>query len=152
MTTTPEQDHGVIEAINRAITLHPELTAFGFGAYEQYVLDGFSPEDRKAAFQCSRAAMFEPMSLEDFRRAYGWLNRQKRTLHVNEKVGTSYGLKHLAEKEIGYVSNGIFIAAALACGFKIKRDIDRGHPSPNAFLNISSLVRRPRKARTRDER
>ncbi len=34
---------------------------------------------------------------------------------------TSYGLKHAAERDLGYVTNGVFIAAALLCGYKIEK-------------------------------
>jgi hypothetical protein len=50
--------------------------------------------------------------------------------------GTSYGLKHIAVEEIGYITNGVFIAAAIAEGFRVVRIDD----SPNALLNISSKV------------
>ena len=45
---------------------------------------------------------------------------------------SNYGFKHLAEKTMGsYISNGAFIEAALACGFKIVPD------GINAHFNIS---------------
>jgi hypothetical protein len=70
---------------------------------------------------------------DEFERSCEWLKRQPRTKNLNRRAGTSYGLKHEAEKEVGYMHNGMFIAAAIACGFKVERD-DNG---PNAFMNIS---------------
>ena len=50
------------------------------------------------------------------------------------QIGSSYGLKHVAEAEIGYTTNGAFIAAAIAEGFIVRRVGD----GPNALLNIST--------------
>ena len=48
----------------------------------------------------------------------------------------SYTLKHLAEKLAGsYISNGILIAAAAHCGFKV---YPTQYQSPNAYFNLSS--------------
>jgi hypothetical protein len=65
----------------------------------------------------------------------GWLGRQKMIKTIN-RTGTSYGLKHVAERDIGYLTNGIFIAAAHACGYRVVRVGD----SPNAWLNISQAA------------
>lgn len=51
---------------------------------------------------------------------------------VNQWAG-SYGLKHLAEAELDYVTNGEFIAAAILEGYPYRRD-DRG---PNATFGMS---------------
>jgi len=44
-----------------------------------------------------------------------------------------YGLKHIAEKEMGYVLNGVFIAAAIHSGFPYELIPD----SPNVRFGIS---------------
>ena len=55
--------------------------------------------------------------------------------------GTSYRLKHVAERDIGYTTNGVFIAAAIAEGFAVRQYPD----TPNAEINISAKAwRRPR--------
>jgi hypothetical protein len=56
-----------------------------------------------------------------------------KTKSINRR-GTSYGLKHVAEYDIAYLSNGVFIAAATAEGFKVQRIAD----TPNAWIAISS--------------
>lgn len=50
--------------------------------------------------------------------------------NLNAQLG-SYGLKHRAANDIGYSTNGIFIAAGLSAGFEIERDI------PNVYFNIN---------------
>jgi hypothetical protein len=90
--------------------------------------------EHEAKFLKWREDMREPRSLAQFMAARGWLRRFGKLKSVN-KSGTSYGLKHMAEDDIGYVTNGVFIAAAIAEGFTIRRaDFD----SPNAWFNIST--------------
>jgi hypothetical protein len=81
-----------------------------------------------------------------------WLRLCSRTIQINPRMGTSYGLKHAAEHWHcatkgrgfnGYIANGCFLMAAHRLGFLMK-----GHPSRyyigggtewdchNAYLNI----------------
>lgn len=122
---------GVEEAINRVVAQFPDLTDFGFGVWNEHRL---SREERIAKFAEDRARMFHPRSLEQFVRACAWLQPLERTQHVNPRAGSSYGMKHVAEHDIGYITNGMFIAAAVACGLQIKRIED----SPNAWFNLRS--------------
>lgn len=107
-----------------AIRRWPDLTDFGFGVWDAR---------RKSAsvlaeeFTRERAELFTDVSLCAFERAREWLARWVPTKSFCA-CGTSYGLKHAAEHEIGYVTNGVFIAAAISLGIKIKRD------GPNAAL------------------
>jgi hypothetical protein len=109
---------------------HPLLQDFGFGA--------FNPSKKTAAqidaeILEGRQEMEAERSLAQFEAARQWLRRFPKRATLNTS-GTSYGLKHAAEYAIGYTTNGVFIAAAVAEGFKIKLS----HPgSPNVFLNIS---------------
>jgi len=52
------------------------------------------------------------------------------------KKGGSHGLKHVAEKNVGYITNGVFIAAAIAEGFRAVRIGE----TPNAWFNISTTA------------
>jgi hypothetical protein len=63
-----------------------------------------------------------------------------RRLKSFNKRGTSYGLKHIAEHDMGYCTNGVFIAAAIAEGFRVRRE----GRSPNAVFNISTAAWRRR--------
>jgi len=115
------------KAIETAIRQLPELTDFGVGTYNEKRL---APEVRKQNFEKDRAALLE--SLEGFEKACHWLSRQKKIKSINTKH-SSYGLKHIAEKEVGYITNGVFIAAAIHCGFTVKT-----YPGdPNVSINIS---------------
>jgi hypothetical protein len=92
-----------------------------------------------------------PRSLAQFMAARSWLGRFRKIKAPNRR-GTSYGLKHCAEDDIGYSTNGVFIAAAIAEGFKICRS---GLSSPNVWLNVSTeawrYTERERDARQRRE-
>jgi len=70
---------------------------------------------------------------KEFQAVCDFLNEnigQRKTVNF---AGSSYGLKHTVERAIGhYVANGMFIASALACGFKMKR-----WDGPNAFFAMS---------------
>ena len=55
--------------------------------------------------------------------------RPIKTINLNH---TRYGLKHIAEKEIGYIPNGVFDAAAIIAGYPYRR-VDQ----PNATFGMS---------------
>jgi hypothetical protein len=111
------------DAMESILAANPVLNDYGFGPFDV------------ARFAKDRAEMLSPYSLDDFERARCWLRTKPRTADVNKSAGFSYGLKHVAEVDIGYVTNGVFIAAAMAEGFKVKRCYP---DSPNAWINISS--------------
>jgi len=52
-------------------------------------------------------------SLAQFIVARRWLSQFGKLKSLNKR-GSSYGLKHVAAHDIGYVTNGVFIAAAIA--------------------------------------
>ena len=117
----------------------PLLTYFGFGIFGER---DKSPEQREPEFQHNRESMLGSLAIEEFIRACEFLEQVPRRSTIN-RDRSSYGLKHEAERfhrEQGvdnpYVANGMFIAAAICLGFKIKQN------GPNAHLNVST--RRPR--------
>jgi hypothetical protein len=112
---------------------HPELGDFGFGVFRGR---SKSPEERAAELARKRDNLLSH-GRDGFERARRWLRDQPRTKLPNRRIGTSYGIKHTAEREIGYITNGQFIAAAIAEGYEIKRDGD----GPNAYISISSRLR-----------
>jgi hypothetical protein len=137
----PRRD--AIAQILLAVTRHPELNDFGFGVYGEH-WRRLSPEEREAEFQANRAKMFEVRSLRQFISARAWLQGQGMRKTLNRR-GTSYSLKHVAAHDIGYCTNGIFIAAAISAGFEIERAECSWRLTPNAWMNISTHAwRRPR--------
>tara|TARA_R110002167_G_scaffold145982_1_gene337175 strand:+ start:111 stop:521 length:411 start_codon:yes stop_codon:yes gene_type:complete len=73
---------------------------------------------------------------EEFKAICDFLNENiGHTKTVNTEGSSSYGLKHVVEDMIHhYISNGMFIAAALGCGYKMKY---KSHYGPNAFFAMS---------------
>jgi hypothetical protein len=122
----------------------PQLGDFGFGVYAPRRK---TPEERAAELRRDREDIREPRSLAQFMAARGWLRQFSKIKAFNPR-GSSYGLKHVAEDAIGYVTNGCFIGAAIAEGFTVCRT-DPG--SPNAWFNISTKAWRHTE-RGREER
>ena len=66
-------------------------------------------------------------------KVYEWLCQMNKIRSINI-YHNSYELKHLAERTIGYVTNGAFIVAAIHRGFECRRD----RYTQNIFINISN--------------
>lgn len=118
------------EAVSRIRDAFPDLGPFGFWHSGALVT--------RERFDADRAAMLDQDHLGQFRRAMAWLlvcvDRGK---NLN-RCSTTYGLKHAVEHAMRaagergiYVSNGMFIAAALTLGFRVEQ-IAR---TPNAWTN-----------------
>jgi hypothetical protein len=73
-----------------------------------------SSKERQEQLEAEKKALLE--SSEACARVCEWLADLKPIKTINRRY-SSYDLKHLAEPEIGYVTNGAFIAAAIHCGF-----------------------------------
>ena len=117
--------------VTRILSERPNLSANGFWA------EGCQSRE---AFAIGRVAMLSMSHLGQFERALAFLllccGRRKT---LNRKV-TSYGLKHAAERAMRglgvgspYVSNGAFIVAAIALGFRVEHI----QGTPNAWMDLS---------------
>ena len=131
MANDPSQTTEAAAKMQAALASYPDLQDFGFGAY-----DSRKKTNQQIAMEIEtgRKAMFEERSLEQFETMCGWL-RQFTKIKTMNRTGTSYGLKHVAARSVGYCTNGVFIAAAIAEGFRVQ-PTDQG--SPNALINIST--------------
>ena len=121
--------------MHAVMNAHPQLTDHGFGIFDGYRRKPI--EERKAIFARDRACLTEERALGQFDAARAWLRQWSKLKRINPRVGSSYHLKHVAQDAIGYSTNGVFIAAAIAEGFMVKRC---DWSSPNAWLNIPSKV------------
>ncbi len=125
------------DAIKLVLAQEATLTRFGLGVFEPWRK---TPEQREAELIKGREAMLLPYHMGEFIRARDFLSQFAHRATINTKI-SSYSLKDQAERfyrERGvsdcYVSNGLFIAAAIHLGFKIKRVRD----SPNPYFNLGS--------------
>lgn len=71
--------------------------------------------------------------LDAINKCVEWLADVAKTKTLNRKR-TSYDYKHIVEEDIGYLSNGAFIVAAILAGFTVKRECE---DSLNGRVNIS---------------
>jgi hypothetical protein len=123
------------------LAAEPNLSDFGFGASN---IRKMTAEERVAFVQENRARIRLPRSLAQFMAARQWLAQFGKLKALN-RSGSSYGLKHVAGHDIGYVTNGVFIAAAIAEGFIVRRIWSvNDTANPNAWFNISSAAWRRR--------
>jgi hypothetical protein len=129
---TGERVMDVAAEMEGILEQEPELGDFGFGVFYPQAK---TLEERESGLRKEREYIREPRSLEQFMAARAWLTQFSRRKTIN-RCATSYGLKHVASRDIGYVTNGVFIAAAIAEGFIVQRLED----GPNACFNISSAA------------
>lgn len=115
--------------IRAVIKKAPALNNYGMGVDYQAV-HMLSMEERKKQFREDQEKLLK--NVKQFENACHWWAVREKIESFNTKH-TSYGLKHEAEEDIGYVTNGAFIAAAIRCGFNYHW-IDN---SINVMFNVS---------------
>jgi hypothetical protein len=122
------------DQIRKATAREPLLTDHGLGIYNHGY--GLSKSEIREEFQKEREALFT--NVNEFGKICRLLKRVNKIKTINTGHG-SYALKHAAERTVGcYVSNGIFIAAAIHCGFDYKKNYDEvGNLRPNVVFNMS---------------
>lgn len=103
------------------------LNDSGVGTYKQ---NGVSEEDIKAQFVADRKRLEE--RLDSCNKVCEWLGQMEpiKTINCNH---SSYGLKLIAERDLGDITHGVFIAAAIHCGFAYRLEPS----SVNALFGIS---------------
>jgi hypothetical protein len=129
----------------------PKLTVWGIGIQRPAPKQGGGWEDARdlnAKFVKARRELIDDSSVEPFLASLAFLARVTPTKTIRSGTG-SYWLKHIAEnyactypdgEELGptYVPNGVFIAAALHGGFRMKTYVDdHGYDEPNVSFNMS---------------
>lgn len=128
--------------VSIAVTMHlePSLTSFGFGIFQRRR----TRAEHRAEFAEKRAELRDHH--QTVHSVQNWLVENiayRKTL--NTAVG-SYGLKDRVERTMGtYITNGEFIAAAIAAEYPYRRTYPG---SPNAIFGMSQIsikaIPRPR--------
>ena len=116
------------EKIEQALEKLPELTAYGVGIFEHG--RGLSMEEAQKEVAKKKAILLSDTA--DFEKICAWLQSIEKTDKNNPKY-TSYDLKHIAEKQVGYATNGTFIAAAICLGFAFETAVG----SPNVLFGMT---------------
>lgn len=104
------------------------LCIHGFGVVGEGIM---AIADRDRQFEIERAALLSPDSLRAIAFVEHWIDR--RLMRDGKRINrrhTSMALKHLAEGEIGYITNGQFIVAMLLCRYAMYRNED------HVFFNV----------------
>ena len=129
----------------------PRLAAWGFLEPHTLLREYGAAADE--TFQRERERMLSPNYLAAFLATRAWLRRNAAARKTPNPYCTSYGMKHVAERDVGYITNGVFIAAAVAERFMVKQEKSgRGRGARleiNARINIDLPTVR-RRWRTRD--
>lgn len=117
--------------IQRVMKTLPLLTDYGIGP--PY---GTRLRDRSKVIKQEKRKLLS--SEEGFEAACDWMKDINKTVGINTKHN-SYFLKHILERRlgIGHISNGVFIAAAIHCGFNYK--IARHYPNVVFNMDQSSI-------------
>lgn len=124
--------------LEAVLAREPTLNTFGFGLYQDHRRE--PPEAQAARLAAQRQQLRD--DLDRVQATCAWITAHlspRQTL--NPRYG-SYGLKHTVEHDIGYITNGAFIAGMLLCGYRHQVD------GPNAIFNLSArALTRYRRAR-----
>ena len=113
------------------MTEEPLLNDFGIGLYDGHRRK--PREERQCMFDKDRQSL--RASLDDVAWVVDWLAANIAPIKTGNRRRSSYGLKHIAEKQSprGYITNGAFIAAAMIAGYPYA--IPPG--SPNVHFGMS---------------
>ncbi len=138
-------------ALRAVASATPALTMWGMGVGSPTrKADGHWEDfrDMNARFVGAREELIGESAVSGFLASLAFLSRITPTRTIRNGMG-SYGLKHVAENFIctypeggklgpTYVSNGVFIAAAIHAGFRIKTYVDDlGYNNLNVSFNMS---------------
>ena len=118
--TAPNRVEVTRDMVQQAVDAFPLLTILGAAI----------PKTREEEEQLRQQLLNK---VDRIQATVDWLQRIEATKHVNYRAGTSYGLKHIAERDIGYIQNGIFICAAYLAGFKTRTWLTE----PNTEFNMT---------------
>lgn len=118
-----------LRRIEKLLIVEPTLSDYGFGVFDYA---GKSPAAIEAEIKLNQDRLRD--SVDDVVRCYNFLIMYVVPTKTITMVRTSYGMKHSVERQIGYITNGVFIAAAKIAGFRGK--LPRAG-SPNMHFNMS---------------
>lgn len=103
----------------RTIMQHePQLTIEGFGIWSGHRRK--SKREQEAIFAEKRQRLWG--GIERIQPTCEWIEENLEPAHRFNSRWGSYTLKHLAEREVDYITNGQFIASMLLMGYRVRRD------------------------------
>ena len=124
---------GIEARLALTMTRVPDLNDFGIGTPGG---PKARSQDEKNALDTENRALLRG-SVAAVASTVAWLQENvEPTKNVNKRH-TSYGIKHMAEKDIGYITNGVFIAAGIIAGYPY--EIIPGSPNVPFGMSENSL-------------
>jgi hypothetical protein len=118
-------DHHLAITMNRL----PTLNDFGIGLFR----DDYKRSREAQAKILADGRDVLRQSVDRVNDTKEWLLDSVAPIKTLNTRRSSYGVKHVAEKDIGYITNGVFIAAAVIAGYNYEI-----HPnSPNVTFGFS---------------
>lgn len=129
---SPEELQKAEGILSNLLAKYPLLHPAGWATHSYYVYPGFSERDVVA----EREAM-PKQHAGQFLKACLWIKENMEPSARFCKDISSYGLKHIAEEEIGYIMNGTFIAAAIHCGVDFA-PIDKSPDPQNLYFKFNA--------------
>ena len=132
----------VVKKLRQIMKEQPRLTDYGMGVYDSKRL---TPKEYKKKLAQERKDLRE--SIDDITWTVNWLETNIMPIKTLNRRHSSYGLKHIAEKQSPkkYITNGVFIAAALIVGYKGKLN----HTNPYFAMSERSIKQAIRKNRAK---
>ena len=97
--------------IQKVLDEVPGLNDFGIGVFREGKM---TPQARAARLRKGKRALLG--SAKQCTRCFEWLGDLERTTTINPEAN-SYALRRVAEIDIGYITHGVLIAAAMHAGF-----------------------------------
>ena len=124
-------EYRTLDKLKALMDEHPTLNDFGIGHGSAHDWPDDSPEFKASILQTERHALLD--NVADVIWTVHWLRLNVEPIKTINRRHSSYGLKHLAERFSPnlYLSNGVFIAAAMIVGYPFKLD------PPNAMFGMS---------------
>lgn len=122
-----------MNTIDDVLSNYPDLSYFGFGRR-----DGCGGRFTDEEFRKLRETLRKSGDMVEAARE--WIRRHYLPRKTLNRHAGSYRIKHVIEKDVGYVSNGACIAAMILEGYRV------GTPGedwgPNCCFNVSMRVNR----------
>lgn len=125
--------------IQRIMDEVPGLNDFGIGVYNPRRT---KPEERERELAEGKRVLLK--SVDACNNVCEWLRQIDKIKTINNRH-SSYSLKHVAEKDIGYVTNGVFITAAIHCDYPYRIEGNSANvPFGMSEKSIKAVMRRQR--------
>ncbi len=116
---------------------HPLLCNNGIGVFNHWRIP--RPQ-RETELLVERKKLQD--SIDDVLGTIEWLRSNISPIKTINDKHSSYGLKHLAEKELPpkyYITNGVFIAAAIMSGYVYRQSVHHGSPNVEFAMSERSI-------------